>query len=217
MQLSPQVRPRVAPAICGLSIPFLAFRYSNGSTNPNACLLSSVALCPHVMVLQTGNWYAIQRSWPVALRFTDVVSQTMGLISKHCPATRIVWLPPSLQHGGAEKVVQHAQKCNSVSQLINASQFSRILHITRRANVMVGGKNANVGARHRAQLLALENGTLDVLDITLIGQARADAHIEHRDNCGHWCLPGVPEVFGGALVQHLCGEALPNPRTCTAL
>ena len=147
---------------------------------------------------------------------------TTDLVQRHCPTSRVVWLPPSLQHGGAEQVVAAARRpprgaCHQVRDLVNASQFARILKLTKDSRAFPAGKNANVGARHRASLLAFGGGSLDVVDTALIGQARADSHIEPRDNCGHWCLPGVPDVFGGALVQHLCDERLPNPRGCAAL
>ena len=85
------------------------------------------------------------------------------------------------------------------------------------------GKNANVALRHRSDLLKFANGSLEVVDLSLAGQARADSHFDARDMCNHWCLPGPPDTFGALLIEHLCAggrgsnKGLPDPRTCVAV
>ena len=172
--------------------------------------------CPHRLVFQTGAWYAITRYWPPWLTFTSVLNATMRLVADHCPNSKITWLPPTQQHGGVESAL-HLPSCVHVNTLVNRSVFQSALRATKRSRAFGGGKNANANVAHRQALLDYAGGTLDVFDTSLIGQARADSHFDAKDNCGHWCLPGVPDVFGAALAKHLCDhDQLPDPRTCIA-
>jgi hypothetical protein len=197
---------------------------TRGSTLVNHCLNASIEhVCPDVLILQTGNWFGITRTWPPTLPFSTVLRTTMDTVRRSCPSSRVIWLPPTLPHGGAERIMEHRHtrpgRCYEGRELLNSSQFDRMLALAagREARSMYdGGKNPNVGAAHRLELLGFANGSLEVVDTSLIGHARAESHAERKDNCAHWCLPGVPELFGGALVQHLCGETLPDPRTCVA-
>ncbi|KAL1515354.1 hypothetical protein AB1Y20_001984 [Prymnesium parvum] len=172
--------------------------------------------CAHRYVVQTGAWFAITRFWPPWMKYIDMVNATTRRLRQHCPHSRVTWLPPTQQHGGVQAAL-HLPTCVHTKQLINRSVFEAALRATQSSRLFGGGKNANTNIAHRKQLLDFEGGSLDVLDTSLIGQARADSHYDVKDNCGHWCLPGVPDVFGGALVRHLCEDDLPNPRSCTAL
>ena len=173
--------------------------------------------CADIYVLQTGNWFATRREWPARTSYIDVVDYSMRFVRERCPLARVIWFPPSAGHGG--------HGCEKRERLMNASDYERFLSSRMQAVLTKKdghGKNANVALRHRSDLLRFANGSLEVVDLSLAGQARADSHFDARDMCNHWCLPGPPDTFGALLIEHLCAgrgasKGLPDPRTCLAV
>ena len=172
--------------------------------------------CADIYVLQTGNWFATRREWPARTSYIDVVDYSMRFLRERCPLARVIWFPPSAGHGG--------HGCDKRERLMNASDYERFLSSGMQAVTKKDGhgKNANVALRHRSDLLKFANGSLEVVDLSLAGQARADSHFDARDMCNHWCLPGPPDTFGALLIEHLCAgrgasKGLPDPRTCVAV
>lgn len=194
------------------------------------------SVCPDVLVLQTGNWFGISREWPSSgptlLAYQQVVEHTMQTVNGVCPRTRVIWMPPSITHGGTDEalivdrggsITGKSRHCHHVDKLVNASTFQRMLQLSDRFHLRSGRLRSRPGLSpvraevHRRDLLLARNGTLEVLDVTLAGQARAESHFSGEDNCGHWCLPGPPDTFASLLTEQLCADGeLPDPRTCFA-
>jgi hypothetical protein len=224
---------------------FMLEHEHNGTTELEARLCFTHALeapCPDILVLQTGNWYGLARGFP--RDYASILEQSMSAIRMRCPRTRAIWMPPSLPHGGIEDALKPQSTsaaghgCHTVKQLVNASVFHRMLAMStrgsKRARIFAAGKNANRNELHRRHLLQFAQGGLEVVDVSLAGQARADGHFDPKDNCGHWvrrprvtdpclsvpsdaalfsrvlcasvpqCLPGPPDTFASLLVAQLC-------------
>ena len=90
-------------------------------------------------------------------------------------------------------------------------------------------KSSDVEARPRVDQFAQDaissSDAVELLDITFLSQFRADGHpsqwaaagkeLQKSQDCLHWCLPGVPDVWNQMLYAKISGTGSQEPPQTT--
>jgi len=163
--------------------------------------------------------------WPESFTLASMVDSALQTLQAHCKKTRLLWLPTPPQHGGVEQLqvpirVEQRQLVTCLTtrlaqQPIDRTlfeQLARKVHPAKRSGTYLHGTSQ----QHEILLNMSSSHNLELVDIFEMSMARADAHVVDQDECAHWCVPGVPDVWANALLYHMCVEKLADGRTCVA-
>uniref|UniRef100_A0A6M2F3S5 Uncharacterized protein n=1 Tax=Populus davidiana TaxID=266767 RepID=A0A6M2F3S5_9ROSI len=174
-----------------------------------------------VLIFNTGHW------WWAPSKF-DPVKSPMLFFEKNQPL-----IPPVLPAVGLDKVLKHMillveRRMRPGGIKLFRTQSPRHFEggdwdqggscprlqplSTEKVEELFSLKNngTNVESRLVNQHLfkALKGSTFHVLDVTHLSEFRADAHPataggKKHDDCMHWCLPGITDIWNDLFIMHL--------------
>eukprot|EP00897_Mesotaenium_endlicherianum_P010061 jgi/Mesen1/9083/ME000058S08576 len=181
-------------------------------------VVAKTLLHADVAILQTGHWFVAyppgRKGSNVYLmngkvtNVTDVQAHQFSLITlvKHLLAINYGGLPYFMSYSPTHSLPGWwpGGKCAAPYPLParQTAQLDRLSTAT---------------AYRNAQKRTLKGTLVRLLDITHLSMFRADAHLQtfyedpkkasnHVDDCTHWCLPGVPDIWADILQTHLMHE-----------
>jgi len=89
---------------------------------------------------------------------------------------------------------------------VKASSF--LFQVEELFSLKNNGTNVESRLVNQHLFKALKGSTFHVLDITHMSEFRADAHPataggKKHDDCMHWCLPGITDIWNDLFIMHL--------------